>query len=257
MTDSQVREHREFLRQYQIVRASEGWGALDAKYYRSLPRVAPNDPQRRIWQLREQHLDRLLVLIDSTTPMKILDAGAGNGWLSHQLASRGHRLAALDLSDDARDGLGAWRHYPTRFECYQAEFDRLPFQDAEFDLVIFNASLHYCASLSKSLNQARRVTRPNGHIVILDTPFYSSARYGEAMVQARETGFARAFGFKRQVRAIGFLTMEQLQSAVEAEGLSLQVWYADDDWHRRPRRAWDRVRTRRQPARFPIIALKK
>jgi SAM-dependent methyltransferase len=186
-----------------------------------------------------------------------LDAGAGNGWLSNQLASQGHTVAALDVSDDPCDGLGAWVNYTTHFECYQAEFDRLPFRHAQFDLVIFNAALHYSFDLGVTLREAHRMTTPNGKIVVLDSPCYSNAISGAAMIAEREAGFARKFGFKRQVYAVGFLTEAKLGRAAADAGLAVNVGAMDDDWRKKLQRSWAKWRMGREPARFPLIVLEK
>src|SRR5437868_5658951 len=55
--------------------------------------------------------------------LRILDLGAGNGWLANRLAERGHRVIAVDLLDDPLDGLGAARHYAAAFSALLAEFD--------------------------------------------------------------------------------------------------------------------------------------
>src|SRR5438128_3819301 len=117
-----------------MLRTAEGWGASDATYYRALPQVVTDDPQRAIWRIVAKHFTRLLRLLKELQPTRILDNGAGNGWVSYQLTRRGYIVAALDLADDALDGLGASIHYHRSFESYQAEFDRLPFQQNQFDL---------------------------------------------------------------------------------------------------------------------------
>ncbi len=58
--------------------------------------------------------------------LRILDLGAGNGWLSNRLAQRGHSLLAVDLLTNPEDGLGAFTNYETLFTPVQAEYDRLP-----------------------------------------------------------------------------------------------------------------------------------
>jgi SAM-dependent methyltransferase len=243
------------LKEYRLVRTHEAWGAADASYYRALPRVADDDPQRRIWRIREKNFDRLLHLMSNAMPQTILDIGAGNGWLSNQLARRGHRVAAVDLLDDARDGLGAWPYYVTGFACYQAEFDRLPFDGEQFDWVVFNAALHYSTDLRVTLGEARRVTRPGGRIVVMDSPFYAEASSGVAMVAERESDFARTFGFEQGSRTIGFLTEAELRCAAREVGLSMRVWEFDMGWIASLRRAWTRFRIRREPAHMPIVIM--
>ena len=39
--------------------------------------------------------------------VRVLDVGAGSGWLSHCLTALGHGAVALDAIDDDVDGLGA------------------------------------------------------------------------------------------------------------------------------------------------------
>lgn len=253
LPSSREHEFADFLREYRIVRADEGWGATDAGYYRALPHVGQRDPQRHIWRVRTRSFQRLLALIGDVRPLKILDVGAGNGWLANQLALRGHTVAALDLADDPRDGLGAWIYYAVSFEAYQAEFDRLPFGDAQFDLVIFNAALHYSRALAVTLCEARRVMRRDGRILVLDSPFYVRSSSGAAMVIEREAGFARKYGFHRQVRAVGFLTGAALEQAAAQAGTSVR---ADGcGWAARIHRAWVEWRTRHEPARFPVVIL--
>ncbi len=251
------REFADFLRGYRTVRADEGWGASEAHYYRALPHVDQDDPQRNIWRIRERSFERLLRLIGNGKPLKILDVGAGNGWLTNQLARHGHTLAALDLADDSRDGLGARVHYATDFEAYQAEFDRMPFGEAQFDVVIFNAALHYADALSVTLREARRVMRSDGRIMVMDSPYYSRPTSGTTMLADREANFARQYGLNRQVRTIGFLTRADLEQSAAKAGLELDIWAEDNRWATRLRRTWIEWRTGREPARFPIAVLKR
>ncbi|MBI3536115.1 MAG: class I SAM-dependent methyltransferase [Chloroflexi bacterium] len=169
--------------------------------------------------------------------MRVLDVGAGNGWLANQLAARGHRVAAVDLRDDARDGLGARRNYFFAFECYQAEFERLPFAPAQFDLVIFNASLHYAASLAETLQEASRILAPIGKILLVDSPFYS-----HSITQSPN-------------RPNYFLTFDQLNRTARELNLNIEIIFADAEWHKRARRKIIARKLGREPAHFPIYTL--
>lgn len=199
---------RLFLEQYRTVRRAEGWGAPQAEYYMNLPQVAANDPQEHIWRVRQVSFNRLLRLLG--TAQSILDTGAGNGWLSYQLARRGHAVAALDLNDDDQDGLGATRFYPLGFDCYQADFTRMPFAEGQFDVVLFNASLHYAPSPLETLCRAARLLRIGGRLIIVDSPLYDNAASGAAMVQHKANDFRERFGFEMDRRGAGYLTFHEL-----------------------------------------------
>ena len=65
---------------------------------------------------------------------------------------------------------------------------------ASFDLVVFNASLHYAEDLGAALGEARRVARVGARLVVLDSPFYASETHGEAMVREKHANAEREFG---------------------------------------------------------------
>jgi SAM-dependent methyltransferase len=133
------REQRflQFIKQYETVRTSEGRGSTSPDFYTALP--FRNLTGNNIWQWKIRCRTFLYAVKHIFSPIEtahpqgldVLDIGAGNCWLSYQLARRGHRPAAVDLLDNDTDGLGAARHYsaslPQRFLCVQAEMDYLPF----------------------------------------------------------------------------------------------------------------------------------
>src|SRR5206468_12027523 len=76
-----------------------------------------------------------------------------------------------------------------------AEFDRLPIGKTEFDLAVFNASLHYSTEYAQTLREVLRVLQPHGTLVILDTPMYTDPTSGARMVQERQSRFMTTYGF--------------------------------------------------------------
>lgn len=246
-----------FVDDYLTVRRAEGWGVDRAEYYRLLPYVDRDHPQRAIWQVREQNLERLIALFGNLARSKILDIGAGNGWLANQLAERGHIVAALDLLDDRLDGLGAKVNYTSHFDAYQANFDRLPFDGDQFDWVIFNASLHYATSIQQTLCEAKRVLTQHGRMVVMDSPVYSDVNNGQQMIAERETQFAQKYGFDRELSTIGFLTPPIVSRVADEVGLVIRQSILTESYRQRLRRIWTRLRVKREGARFPLIVLEK
>ena len=91
------------------------------------------------------------------------------------LALRGHFPVAIDLLVDTVEGLGAASHYlhelPSLFPRFQADFDRLPFTDHQFDGAIFGASFRFSEDQSSTLGEAIRCIRPGGTVIVVDAPF--------------------------------------------------------------------------------------
>jgi SAM-dependent methyltransferase len=200
----------------------------------------------------------VLPLLDRGRKLDILDLGAGTGWLSYRLARLGHRPVALDIITDSRDGLGAAHHYrqslARSFPLVQAEFDNVPFGDAEFDLAIFNSSLHYSVDYVKTLSETRRCLRQGGSVVVLDSPIYRKTEHGMRMRQERHGFFESRYGTRSDaIPSIEFLDDRQLCALCNRLGMRWRVfrpWYGWR-WHLRPlRAAWKRERP---PSRFEIL----
>ena len=243
-----------FIRDYETVRRSEGRGSIDESYYRTLPYHQPPD-----WQIRAASFDAFLkkVIIPSdekSKSLRILDLGAGNGWLSNRLALRGHNVAAIDLTSNDFDGLGCHRFYETSFLPVQAEFDHLPFSDGGADIILFNASLHYSVDIHATLAEALRVLDKSGSVVILDSPVYHNPQSGAQMVRERETQFTKQYGFaSNSLQSENYLTYRRLTEL--AHELNL-VWkfitpFYNLGWVLRPFFAF--LFRRREPAKFHVI----
>jgi SAM-dependent methyltransferase len=284
-----------FQRTYQTVRKAEGWGAAEIDYYRALPHVASDDPQVTIWRIRERTFCQLIrCVVEPLTnwgshSLRVLDVGSGNGWLAYQLARRGHQVAALDLSIDDRDGLGALVRYAdvpsdstetlqewkntsgvarevgsddrtgwVRVLPLQAEFDRLPIAAGQADLVVFNAALHYSTDYRTTVSEALRVLRADGTLVILDSPVYCDARSGQQMLSEREALFQRTYGAAwTGVRTEGYLTYDRVGELAAAFNLQVEIWPTILRWRSTLRTLKTRLRGQREPAAFPLILLRR
>ena len=214
-----------FLRQYRLVRERDGHRRAGAGYYQALPWVAPDDPQASEWQIRREtygHLLRHVLSTASTGPdsMRILDLGAGNAWLSHRLAALGHRVVAVDALDDDADGLGASQHYSVRFPAVQADYDALPFTPGQFDLVVFNGSLHYAPDVAATIAAARRMLAPGGIVAVMDSPMFERDSDGRAMTADLAARLRAELGVGNVVQSgVGYLTFASLDAAARQLGL--------------------------------------
>ncbi len=253
LTSRHSGETEGFLADYHRLRRDEGWGAHDDAYYRALPFRDTSGRHAEIWRIRAASYRLLLRRIEGTR--RVADLGAGNCWLSWRLAEAGHAVAAIDLSDDPADGLGAARAYPeVRFPRIQATFDRVPIGDGALDLAIFNGSLHYAADVRRPLAEAVRLVRPGGRVVIMDSPIYRMERSGERMLGERQESWRQRYGPGfGAFETAGFLTRRRLKRLGKALGLRWRVYPLPLGWR------WHLVPFaslalgRREPARFPLI----
>jgi len=132
--------------------------------------------------------------------------------------------------------------------------DRLPFENAQFDLVIFNASFHYSEGYERTLKEALRCLRKSGAVAIVDSPFYSRDECGVQMVEERHAAFEKLYGTRSDSgRSQEFLT----PTILEDLGRQLAVqWNVHKPryglrWALRPWRA--RLLRRREPSRFFLV----
>ncbi|HEY7387470.1 MAG TPA: class I SAM-dependent methyltransferase [Bryobacteraceae bacterium] len=252
---------RRFLEEYREIRYAEGRGSDDPAWYRALPFRDVTGRNSAMWQMRAKtwryFVNRVLAPLEHAAgrPLDILDLGAGNGWVSYRLAQRSHRPFAVDIFSDPRDGLRAACHYSVTFPVVEAEFDCLPFPASSFDLIIYNASIHYSSDYEATLSEARRCLRPSGTVAILDSPVYQRREHGERMAAERHAEFQERYGFRSDaIPSIEFLDEPTLRALAQRFGLRWSVyrpWYGWR-WHLRPVRAW--LTRRRPPSRFWILA---
>jgi len=263
LPESQAHYSR-FIEDYESIRRSEGRGGSSEKYYRALPFKDLSGHFTSDWRIRARSYNVLVrnVLTRLQDPLerslKILDLGAGNGWLSNRLASQGDRVFAIDLLLNEQDGLGAWKFYEHSFTPIQAEFNHLPIMDRFADAVIFNASFHYSENYAETLGEALRVLSPSGQIVIMDSPVYRRKASGEKMVAERQAQFEEKYGLASDnLESENFLTydrLDQLAKDLKITWKRITPFYSLR-WTIRPLFAF--LLRRREPAKFHLIVGRK
>ncbi len=254
-----------FITDYEFIRAAEGRGSDASDYYLALPYRDISGKNRDQWSIRARTFryieQRILPPFEKQCgrKLRILDLGAGNGWMSYRLALAGHVSVAVDLLTNGQDGLGAAAHFrsqlPSLFLRVQAELDHLPFADDAFDVVIFNASFHYSESYVTTFAEAMRCTRPGGLIVIADTPWYSRDESGRKMVSERRERFTARYGFASDaIPSREYLTDHDLELLRDGFATEWKLYtpYYGVRWSLRPLLA--KLRRHREPSRFRIYA---
>lgn len=258
----------QFVCDYERIRAAEGRGSDTSEYYLALPDKDLSGRNQLQWAIRARTFrylaEKILPQVREVggTTARVLDVGAGNGWLSYRLALMGFRPVAVDLLSNDRDGLGAAKHYrghlQTMFPCVQAENTQLPFASSQFDAVIFSASFHYSEDYSLTAMEAMRCLKPGGMIIVADSPWYPKESSGIQMTKERRALFLSRFGTPSDsIRSREFLTDQRLQDLEQEFGFRWH-WHTPFYGVRWSLRPWiARLRGRREPARFRIYTARK
>ncbi len=254
VSEARLERARPFLAQYRSVRRADGHVMRSAEEYRALPSVSPTAANVDEWRIRQQSLDTLLHAFSTARrSARVLDLGAGNGWLSQRLTVLGHAAVAVDLNDDGEDGLGAAAASRVAFPRVQAAFEQLPFEAGQFDVVVFNASLHYADDPGAVLTGSRRMLANGGALVVMDSPTFVLARDGERMVEEQLAAMRTRVGVSSPVSCgRGFLTLDELRCAAVVFGMAATFTRSSGPWLWRLRRAWSGLRLGRQPAMFGV-----
>ena len=121
-------------------------------------------------EMREQR-QRVIELLAPQPGERLLDVGCGTGHLARELAaivSPGGQVRGVDISNEmlviARQA---------GVDAYHATGTSLPFADAEFDAAVATQVYEFVEDLPSALVELRRVLRPGGRVVILDTDWDS------------------------------------------------------------------------------------
>jgi ubiquinone/menaquinone biosynthesis C-methylase UbiE/DNA-binding transcriptional regulator YhcF (GntR family) len=101
----------------------------------------------------------------------VLDLGAGEGDLSLLLARYASRVIAVDHSPEMLRWLNekaAQAGFARCIETVQADLESLPLADGCVDAVFLSQSLHHVSRPELAIDEAVRVLRPDGLLMILD-----------------------------------------------------------------------------------------
>src|SRR5438874_7606266 len=117
--------------------------------------------------------DRIVALaVGGRAPLDALDVGCGTGFLSLELARRGHRVTGIDFAPQMlaeAQTKAAAQTVAVRFE--QGDAEALRFSDASFDLAMTRHVLWTLPHPEAAIDEWMRVLRPGGRLAIVDSQF--------------------------------------------------------------------------------------
>ncbi|MDX2036482.1 MAG: class I SAM-dependent methyltransferase [Isosphaeraceae bacterium] len=124
---------------------------FDAAHARFKASLAPSDHRLRA----------ILDALGSVEGCRILDIGCGKGRFARALEDRGALPVGIDVSH-------AMLAEALSIDRVRASAGRLPFGDASFDAVIAVESFQHLPDVDGAIQEAARVLRPGGRLVIID-----------------------------------------------------------------------------------------
>jgi ubiquinone/menaquinone biosynthesis C-methylase UbiE len=116
----------------------------------------------------------LALAVDFANPKgtdRVLDVGSGGG---HMALALSLRVASVVLTDPVQAMLDASRRIfeesgRTNAEFIRAAAERLPFDTASFEIVSSRLAAHHFQDLDQAWREIRRVLKPSGTFVLVDT----------------------------------------------------------------------------------------
>ncbi|HTQ33887.1 MAG TPA: class I SAM-dependent methyltransferase [Stellaceae bacterium] len=147
-----------------------------------------------------------------------LDIGCGTGFLSLELAARGHDVTGIDFAPEmlalAKDK-AAKAGAAIRFE--HADAENLPFGDASFDLVITRHVLWTLPHPEAAIGEWIRVLRPGGRLAVIDGQSLVKPGEEQAASARRSTEYAP---IGDQLPFLMGKAQEDIEALFRAEGLA-------------------------------------
>jgi len=110
------------------------------------------------------------MLIKLLPPMVIADIGCGEGTLSLLLAQRATAVIGIDSSEKMVEYASnvAKKNSVSNVSYRLGDLEEIPLEDESIDLALFSQSLHHALHPQRAAQEAWRVLKPGGRVVVLD-----------------------------------------------------------------------------------------
>jgi ArsR family transcriptional regulator len=162
-------------------------------------------------------------------PIVVADLGAGEGLISQLIAHRAERVWCIDNSPRMVEvGTELARKNGLANLAYKlGDIENVPLPDKSVDLAILSQALHHANHPQTAVNEAHRILRPGGQLVVLDLKehTFEKARelYADVWLGFKESalhGFLKKAGFQKvEVTVVSRETVEPCFETLLASGI--------------------------------------
>jgi len=113
------------------------------------------------YQSEPCQFDRVNTMMEMVKGQTVLEVGAGDGYCSSVLTSRGYDVMSVEISK-----IRLKRIKEQGLKAVWGDVNNLPFEDNSFDTVICGEVLEHIPSIAQGFSELERVCKPDGRIII-------------------------------------------------------------------------------------------
>lgn len=183
-----------FEESYIALRKKEGTLYTDEEV-QLLPLISKDHLHYKEWQVRRRSAQRLRhYLKQFKKPLKILEVGCGNGWLSNHLAQlSGSTVTGIDINaTELQQAVTVFGHQ-RNLKFIHGDIREGALSRGQFDIIVFAAAIHYFSSFSAIIGLTLQHLRANGEIHLIDSHFYTEKEASAAKLRTEKYYSAAAF----------------------------------------------------------------
>lgn len=239
----QTNKNGKFEQQYLALREKEQRVYTDAQVMQ-LPLINTDHPHYAEWQIRRHSSEKLIKQLRKINrPLRILEVGCGNGWLSNKLAAIPNaNVTGFDINSAELQQARRVFHQQKNLQFVSEDPVRRPrLTDTDtYDIIIFAASIQYFPSLHSIISDSLQHLAPLGSIHIIDSHFYKPDEIPAAKQRTAE--HYNSLGFPGMSAHYFHHTLDTLKT------FNVRILYNPDA-------LWNKLRKKKAP--FPWICIKK
>ncbi len=141
-----------------------------------LPAISPVHTHYNEWVVRKRSSQRLIhYLAEQKKRLYILEAGCGNGWMTHCLSEIPDvEVVGLDINFTELQQAARVFNENEQVSFIYGDMASGILDDMLFDVIVFAASIQYFKSLTETLSTCFEHLKPGGEIHLIDSPLYDS-----------------------------------------------------------------------------------